>query len=201
MSDYSSVLTYTINRGVAIGTGSIMLSQSGVVDVCLLGTPIQACSPKNPKCEGRTETFYSVLDNSLNQMFVTDERGWAYITSGGRLANVINGDQLAAVPGDREAAIGEVAVLGGQSDVQTYGINRGVSVLRNTISLCTTNFNIKAPIVKQVLACTKDNPKCEKQSVYYQFFNSFNKSLFITDQEGYEIINPSKDAGDIVKQL
>jgi hypothetical protein len=135
MSDYSSVLTYTINRGVAIGAGSIMLSQSGVVGVCLLGTPIQACSPKNPKCEGRTETFYSVLDNSLNQMFVTDERGWAYITSGGRLANVINGDQLAAVPGDREAAIGEVAVLGGQSDVQTYGINRGVSVLRNTISL------------------------------------------------------------------
>ena len=196
MSDYSSVLTYTINRGVAIGAGSIMLSQSGVVDVCLFGTPIQACSPKNPKCEGKTETFYSVLDNSLNTMFVTDERGWGYITSGG---------QLAAVPGDREAAIGEVkvedAVLGSQSDVQTYSINRGLSVLRNTISLCTTNFNIKAPIVKQVLACTKDNPKCEKQSVYYQFFNSFNKSLFITDQEGYEIINPSKDAGDIVKQL
>ena len=96
MSDYSSVLTYTINRGVAIGAGSIMLSQSGVVDVCLLGTPIQACSPKTPKCEGKTETFYSVLDNSLNQMFVTDERGWGYITSGG---------QLAAVPGDREAAV------------------------------------------------------------------------------------------------
>jgi len=186
MSDYSSVLTYTINRGVAIGAGSIMLSQSGVVDVCLLGTPIQACSPKTPKCEGKTETFYSVLDNSLNQMFVTDERGWGYITSGG---------QLAAVPGDREAA-----VLGSQSDVQTYSINRGLSVLRNTISLCTTNFNIKAPIVKQVLACPKNEPKCDKQSVYYQFFNSINKSLFITDQEGYEIINPSKDAGNIVKQ-
>ena len=203
MSDYSSVLTYTINRGVAIGAGSIMLSQSGVVDVCLLGSPIQACSPKTPKCEGKTETFYSVLDNSLNQMFVTDERGWSYITSGGQLVVGPGGAQLAAVPGDRETPIGEVAVLGGQSDVQTYGINRGISVLRNTISLCATNFNIKAPIAKQVLACPKDDPKCEKTKPlsYYQLYNSLNKLLFITDQEGYEIINPSKDAGDIVKQL
>jgi hypothetical protein len=200
MSDYSSVLTYTINRGVAIGAGSIMLSQSGGVEVCLLGTPIQACSPKNPKCDGKTETFYSVLDNSLNQMFITDESGWGYITGGGQLAAVAGGEELAEVPGDIGTPIGEVAVLGGQSDVQTYNINRGVSVLRNTISLCTANFNIKAPIVKQVLACTKDDPKCKKQSSYYQFFNGLNKSLFITDQEGYEIINPSKDAGDIVKQ-
>jgi len=163
MKNYNSVSTYTIIRGVAKVDSAILLSQTAGADNCLIGTPIQACSPETPKCDGRTETFYSISDNSLNTMFITDNEGWEYVTRGK------------------------------QFEVQTYVINRGVSVLRNTISLCAANFNNKAPIVKKVLACTKDNPKCDRQSVYYQFFNSLNKLLFITDDAGYESIDPDID--------
>ena len=159
-SEYNKVNVYTINRNVSINTGYINLSLKGIEDSCLMGSPIQACPSDNPKCGDKTSTYYNVFDRNLNLMFTTDEDGFKYIIS--------------------DAPIG----------VNSYFINRGVSSLKTKLLLSSTDTVVKAPIVKSVFACPSEDPKCGvKTNTYYQFYNSLNKLLFITDQKGYDVID------------